>query len=144
MNIIRLKDSFEVLGKSIVSLDKAIVLYQNNKYDDETILVDVITSRFKYVFECFWKFLKRYLEVNGELLDNIKIPKQILIKSYEYNLIENEKIWLDMLKDKNVLSHVYDEEEAFRVYHDIVNVYYPNIKNTYDNFKKLVENDRYN
>ena len=27
-----------------------------------TIVIDSTITRFKYVFECFWKFLKRYLE----------------------------------------------------------------------------------
>jgi len=139
MNIIRLEDSFEVLGKAILTLDEVIKFSVEQKNTiPNTIVIDSTITRFKYVFECFWKFLKRYLEMNGELVDNIKIPKQILIKAYEYKLIDNEVIWLNMLKDRNILSHVYNEEEAFRVYYDIVETYYPTFKDVYDKFEKLM------
>jgi predicted nucleotidyltransferase len=46
------------------------------------------------------------------------------------SIIDDEEIWLTMLKDRNQTSHTYEEELATQIYHHI-QTYYPVMQKTY-------------
>ena len=71
--------------------------------------------------------------------ESIKFPRDILVKSYENNLITDEKVWINMMFDRNKTSHIYDEEEANKMYHNIENNYFPVMRDNYESIKKRLE-----
>ncbi len=78
---------------------------------------DGIIQRFEFTFEAFWKSLKIYLANKGAIC---KFPKDCLKEALRSGLISDEGVFLSMLMDRNLTSHVYSEEEAERVYLSIV------------------------
>jgi len=42
-------------------------------------------------------------------------PKSVLREAYAANIIEDELVWLNMLKDRNLTSHIYDETTAVEI-----------------------------
>ncbi|MCK4499889.1 nucleotidyltransferase substrate binding protein, partial [Candidatus Babeliales bacterium] len=50
--------------------------------------------------------------------------------------IDNEKLWLEMMSDRNMTSHIYKHEMALQIYRNIEK-YYPEMKNTYGKLIKL-------
>jgi nucleotidyltransferase substrate binding protein (TIGR01987 family) len=60
----------------------------------------------------------------------INTPRESLQKAYEIRWIEDETAWLQMLKDRNETSHIYDEEMAKRIYLRIKQNF-PQMESTY-------------
>lgn len=99
--------------------DLRIVLYK--PMDEDRGNIDASTHRFKLTIELFWKLLKRILEAKGV---EVRYPKDVLKEAYAGRLIDDEKAWLRMLKDRNLTSHTYDENLADEIYAHI-KLYYP-------------------
>ena len=45
----------------------------------------------------------------------IKTPRDTVKKAFEIGLIPNGRHWLEMLDDRNLTTHVYDEESAIEI-----------------------------
>jgi nucleotidyltransferase substrate binding protein (TIGR01987 family) len=89
--------------------------------------IDATIQRFEYTIELFWKLLKRVLQSLGR---EVVYPKDILREAYAGKLIGDEDIWLQMLQDRNLTSHTYNEELADSIYQNIKG-YLPTLRTTY-------------
>jgi nucleotidyltransferase substrate binding protein (TIGR01987 family) len=72
------------------------------------IYLDVLVKRFEFTFEMSWKAIKRYLDFAGMQCVN---PRSCFKEAYTQGLIEEEDIWLDMIEQRNLSSHIYNEFE---------------------------------
>lgn len=61
--------------------------------------------------------MKYFLENEG--IEDVKSPRSTFREAFQYGLIEDGEDWIDMLKDRNLTSHVYDEELAEEIYEKI-------------------------
>ena len=61
----------------------------------------------------------------------VTFPKEVLQEAFAAKMIEDERVWLGMLQDRNLTSHTYDEELADKIYNNI-QAYYPVMRITYD------------
>lgn len=95
--------------------------------DKDRAIIDATIQRFEFCIELFWKLLKRILQEQG--LDP-KFPKEILQEAFKGELIHEEVLWLNMLKDRNLTSHTYDEELANEVFTRIKG-YFPTLQETF-------------
>ncbi len=77
---------------------------------------DGVIQRFEFTFELLWKALKIYLEYQGII---VKTPRSSFVEAFRAGLIGNEKIFLDMLEDRNNTSHIYDKETSEKIYNRI-------------------------
>ena len=75
-------------------------------FDD--IYLDLVVKRFEFTFEMSWKALKRYLSFLGI---EAKSPRVVFQEAYAQGIITDETIWLDMIEQRNLSSHIYDEFE---------------------------------
>ncbi len=116
---------FEKFKKALLSLE---AIYLKPMQDDRSN-VDATIQRFEFTFELAWKFLKDYfLERDLEL----HYPKEIIQEAFNVNLINNEIVWIKMLKDRNMTSHTYNEKLADEIYLRI-RVYVPELRNLFNN-----------
>ena len=74
-----------------------------------------IIQRFEFTLELSWKTLKDKMEYDGLILDRIS-PKMVLKEAYKNKYIDNIELWLEMINDRNLLSHTYD----FQVFEDVI------------------------
>jgi nucleotidyltransferase substrate binding protein (TIGR01987 family) len=58
-------------------------------------------------------------------------PKETLRQAYALGWIHEEKVWLDMLDDRNLSTHAYDEKIAARIAADLP-AYYPILQGVMD------------
>lgn len=56
---------------------------------------------------------------------DINSPKSVMRQAYADGLVDNEQAWIDLLNDRNLTSHIYDEATAARIYGLIVSRYCP-------------------
>lgn len=133
----RLKNKFSNLTNALNRLKEVL----ENKDTEFTIKRDSTIQRFEFAIELFWKFLKTYMEEMGVNEETIKFPRDILVKSYENDLITDEKVWINMIFDRNKISHIYDEEAANKIYYNIERNYFPIMRDNYKSIKdKLLTN----
>lgn len=122
MIIISINDKIKQLEKVFENLKIIIDAYE--KEEDRIIkdgLRDSIIQRFEFVTELSWKLMKKYLDEN--LVLEVYSPRSVIKESYKQDLIENGELWLDILEDRNLTSHTYDENTANRIKDNIVNKY---------------------
>ena len=100
MNAENVQDIFEDLGRALDRLSEATQLDPAAISD---IVVDGTVQRFEFTIELFWKALKRLLEHSG--IVDAKSPRAVLKRAYAEHWLDDEQAWIDMLKDRNLLSH---------------------------------------
>ena len=79
-----------------------------------------VIRRFGYTFESAWNTLKDRLEYDGIVLHTVT-PRSVIRQALQSGLIENGETWLDMLTDRNLMSHTYSDasfEAVARHIHD--------------------------
>ncbi len=72
-----------------------------------------VIHAFEFTFEATWKLLKHVAEREG--LD-AESPKRALIAGHKLGHVRDEGLWLEMLQDRDLTSHVYHSELADRIY----------------------------
>lgn len=66
-----------------------------------------VIQRFEYTFELAWNLLKDRLEYDGIVLPTVT-PRQVIRQAFQARLIHDGDAWIDMLTDRNLMSHTYD------------------------------------
>lgn len=92
---------------------------------ESELIRDATIQRFEFTFEVVWKTLKLYLERQGYECGG---PRPTLKKAFAEHVIptpQEADVWLQMLEDRNLTSHAYDEALANRIYRHIVRDYTP-------------------
>ena len=117
------------LSNVLASLEDAC----SSSMDDKRLAVDATIKRFQYSIELFWKYFKRIFEIFGR---EVSLPKAIMQEAYTNNLISNEKIWVEMILDRNQTSHTYKKELADEIYFRIRNYYVIGIREVFNRLSK--------
>ena len=108
---------FQNFTKEVIKLKEGL-----NQYDSTNELQrDGIIQRFEFSFELAWKTLKEIFEEEG--LIGLNSPKMVLKEAFSAGIITEDKIWLNMLMDRNTTSHVYDEGTAIEICKNIEEKY---------------------
>lgn len=119
----KLKHSFENLNRALNRLEEAL-----HEDLENGLIVDGTIQRFEFTIELYWKALKRLLAKEGI---DARTPRETLKEAYQVGWLKNEQAWLQMLRDRNSTSHVYDEEMARKIVQNIKR-YYPEMKETFE------------
>lgn len=123
----RIHQKFENLNNALTKLHDVLEM----PIDKDRIVLDAAIQRFEFNYELFWKILKILLEEQGI---QATTPKEVFKEAYAAEWLTNEKIWLDMIRDRNTTSHVYNEKIALEI-HSHLKVYYPEMKKVFDFLK---------
>ncbi len=107
--------------------------FDKDGYGD--IFLDIAVKRFEFTFEMAWKACKRTLDYMGFAT---KSPREALREAYAQRFIENEVIWLNMLEQRNLSAHVYDEISVGEIKNDIIKYLqaFEELYNNLNNFYK--------
>ena len=123
------KIKFEKFQKALISLES---VYLKPMQEDRTN-IDATIQRFEFTFELSWKFLKEFFFERG--LD-LNYPKEIIKEAFSVNLIDDEGLWIKMLRDRNMTSHTYDEKLADEIFSRI-KLYVPELRNLLKNVEEI-------
>lgn len=126
----KLKLTYKSLTSAVKALDDSIRLFEKIKnsksknsqtfanlgitYEDIcNATKDSIIKRFKLTIELFWKYLKEYLLEKG-IIATTDSPKDVIRSGCKAKLISEEdaETFFEMLKSRNLTSHIYKEELA--------------------------------
>lgn len=103
--------------------DKALARLEEplNKTSFAELEKDGVIQRFEFTFELAWKTLKDYLEDQG--ISDVASPKKVLRQAFKENLLTNDELWLQMLEDRNSLTHLYRQDMSEHIFQEIKNNY---------------------
>ena len=117
MNTKRIKQRLSDFKKAIERLREVLE-------EDPSIssaIIDGTIQRFEFTFELSWKLAKEVLHYHGIEAMN---PRSVIKESFQQSYIKNGDGWIRMLDDRNKTSHIYDEDEIYKIYKTIKDVYF--------------------
>lgn len=121
---IRWKQRFENLKKAFLQLTKAVEKLESLSDLEKEGLV----KRFEYTFELSWKTLKDYLE--SQEVD-AKFPRAVIKQAFHHEIIDDGDIWMEMLENRNLMAHTYNEEIFNQVVKNIASMYFKAVKQVF-------------
>ncbi len=87
---------------------------------------DGVIQRFEFTMEVLLKALRAILLYQGI---ECYSPRSCIKEAFKANIIDDDEIILDMLEDRNISSHVYNEERSNQIFERIKNVYLDYLRN---------------
>ena len=126
---IRWRQRFQNYDKDFNQLKKAVDLYP----DLSDLEKEGLIQRFEYTFELAWKTLKDYLEGQDVVA---KFPRDTIKQAFHYELISDGDVWMDMLENRNLIAHTYNEENFKRAVSAITCDYFSALQQIYADLKK--------
>ncbi|MNM91289.1 Nucleotidyltransferase substrate binding protein like protein [compost metagenome] len=107
-------------------------------YDGKNdIIRDNLIQRFEFTYELTHKTLKEFMKYLGVTLEN-SFPRTIFKKAFVNNLISDDKVWINLLEDRNLTSHIYNENMADEIADRIVTKYVSAIEELVENLGNLL------
>ncbi|MCI8993768.1 MAG: hypothetical protein HFG80_13815 [Eubacterium sp.] len=110
-----------------------------NPYDFSDEMISGLTADFDRLFELSWKTLKEYMQ-DSLMMQEAKTgsPKEIIKLAYREHLMDDEQVWINMLKDRNDDTHHYKNSAAVLYTGRIVGRYLEIIKKLIDELALLI------
>ncbi|MEM1486360.1 HI0074 family nucleotidyltransferase substrate-binding subunit [Oscillospiraceae bacterium PP1C4] len=85
------------------------------------VVRDGVIQRFEFTTELAWKATREYLLDQG--YTDVNSPKAVMKVAFSEGLVEDDIGWVELLNARNTTSHVYDEQQAEKIYNDIAEKY---------------------
>lgn len=113
---IRWKQRFDNYSKAFQEFNTDVDLRQSRALSrlEEKGLI----QSFELVHELSWSVLNDYLQDVGGTTGLLG-SKDITREAFKRGLIANGEVWMDMIKARNLTSHLYDEATARSIVDDI-------------------------
>lgn len=118
-----LSNKVQNLKKAVARLSEGILELQAN---DSSVVRDGVIQRFEFTTELAWKATKEYLMDQGFV--DINSPKSVMKEAFSFGLISDDKIWIQILNDRNLTSHIYKEEIADEICNRIIKTHFQELK----------------
>jgi len=128
MQDIRWKQRFQNFEKAYEVFEKILKIKNPNEAEKMGLI-----QAFEINFELSWKLLKDYLEQGGYI---IKSPRQTLKQAFQDEIIKDGHVWMKALDDRNLTTHIYDNEKSLKIEQYIRNKFAPALKDFYITFKE--------
>jgi nucleotidyltransferase substrate binding protein (TIGR01987 family) len=108
--LVRLKQKLLNYEKALASLDAIIgkIRVKPKEDDDYVIYRDSAVKRYEYSLELARKLMAQYIEFVDRPVHGQKL---VLRRAFEFDLVE-DRVWFEMIEDRNVTAHEYSEELA--------------------------------
>ena len=114
----KFQEKYDKLIAAVARLREALADYKKTPLDS---IRDGTIQRFEFCTELAWKTMREYLLDQG--YSEINSPKAVIRQAYAFGMIKDEQSWLALQTDRNMTSHVYDEETAKEIFERIENTY---------------------
>jgi len=125
---IRWQQRFSNFQKAKASLRSAVALSKERELS--VLEKQGLIQGFEFTYELAWNVLRDYLRFQGN--NQIIGSRDAIRESFQAGLVDDGHGWMDMLKDRTLTVHTYNEETAEKIAEAILNSYF-------DLFERLEE-----
>lgn len=130
-NDIRWKQRFSNFTKAHLRLLEAATA--NKKDPSNTLIQMALIQSFEFTYELGWKVMKDYLKHNGV---EATLPREVIKAAFQYGILEDGQAWIDMMEDRNLMAHTYDDAKAELAIQHICQKYLKSITQVYTYFNE--------
>lgn len=103
----------------LASLTSSLERFKEILAQEQTIANrDASIQRFEFSVELAWKCVQKFLKSQSIVC---RSPKECLKEAFKFGLVKDDPVWIEMLEDRNLTSHTYQESTAEVVYHRLPN-----------------------
>ena len=88
---------------------------------DKQLARDGIIQRFEFTCELAWKTAREWLLDQGYV--ELNSPKAVMRQAFADGLVSDSDGWIGLLNDRNMTSHIYDENTADQIFQRIRTYY---------------------
>ena len=106
----RLSNKVQNLVKAVNRLEEALI---ELRLSDSSVVQDGVIQRFEFTTELAWKAAREYLIDQGFV--DLNSPKAVMKEAFSSGLIADAENWVEILSDRNLTSHIYQEELAVEI-----------------------------
>jgi nucleotidyltransferase substrate binding protein (TIGR01987 family) len=117
---IRWQQRFSNYRKALRQLGNAVELHRQRPLTD--LEKQGLIQAFEYTYELGWNSLKDYLVYQG--IADIVGARDTIRQAFRRELLADGEGWMEMLADRNLTSHTYNEETAEEVERRVCDRYY--------------------
>lgn len=117
----------------------AVLTKANGEDLQNEFIISGIVDKFFIQFELGWKVLKELMNYEGISAVKTGSPRDIIKAAYTVYDFMDETIWLDMLRARNDMTHIYNGEAAKQLVQDIINRYIPEFIRLMEGIRQLYE-----
>ncbi len=96
-----------------------------------------LIQSFEYNHELAWKTQKDFLQDRG--VKDMYGSKDVAREAFNLGLITNHQAWMNMIKDRNVTSHTYNEGVTKEIIDHIVDEYFAEFQIVHQKLTELAE-----
>ena len=107
MQDIRWKQRFSNYQKALLRLEEAVRLSQSRELS--YLEKQGFIQAFEFTFELSWKTLKDFLLFHGSGAD-LYGSRDVFRQAFSLGIISDGEVWMQMIKSRNLTSHIYDEK----------------------------------
>lgn len=115
----KVKNKLSSYIRAMERLDRIVHEPEVNDYR-----LDALIKRFEFGYELAWKLIKAWLEFKGI---EAATPRDCFREAFAAGLIQDGDAWLQMLNDRNLSSHTYNEKDARSIGQRIEKEHYPRL-----------------
>ncbi|MEI6856508.1 nucleotidyltransferase substrate binding protein [Psychrilyobacter sp.] len=108
------------------ALERLKEAIEESKTINSSTIRDGVIQRFEFTLELSWKVMKYFL--NSEGLTEAKAPRSTIRTGFNNEIIQDAKLWIDMIEDRNLTTHTYSQSTSDEIYEKIVSSYYEELK----------------
>jgi nucleotidyltransferase substrate binding protein (TIGR01987 family) len=123
---------FEQLRNASARLDEALARWHEEPGD--LVVQDSVIQRFEFTTELFWKFLKILLESKGH--EVVASPLEVIRVAKTAGILEASDKWAELIHDRNLTSHTYDDEQATEIFNKIKDEYAAMFRDFIENYAR--------
>lgn len=131
MSKAKAKQSLQNFKKALDSLNGAII-----KTELSDLELAGAIQNFEFSYELSWKTLQKYGDSLGR---KIVSPREAFQFALEAGYIQDEKLWLEMIEDRNETVHTYDQTNAERIWKEIKKFYFNALLGLYQQLAAILK-----
>ena len=117
---IRWIQRFNHYQKALAKLEEAVGLAHQRPLSE--LEGQGMIQVFEYTHELAWNTMKDFLGSRG--VRNLFGSKDTTREAFKRELIRNGDAWMEMIRDRNLTSHTYNEETAGKIVSAIIDTYF--------------------
>lgn len=127
---IRWKQRFENYSNCFKGLERSLEVTEPSEVERCGII-----QFFELTYELAWKLIRDYLYCEGFAVNS---PKEAIRQGFQAGVIKDGHTWMELLADRNLTVHTYNEQTAIIVEQKIRDNYYPLLKQLYVYFEEII------
>lgn len=117
---VRWKQRFENYKKALATLSLGIRQHRERGLSE--LEKQGLIQGFEFTHELSWKVMLDFLKDQGETI--LYGSKDVTRLAFNRGLITSGEVWMNMIADRNLTSHTYQEEISEQIFNRIVNDYF--------------------